>query len=62
MPAAFACQTSISTSFTGAPVPSKTIPSTRMRSPAAFGPAMSVPSSCSKILNPAAPGAMPMWT
>ena len=62
MPAALACQTSISTSFTGEPVPSITSPSTRIRSPAAFGPAMSVPSSCSKILKPAAPGARPMWT
>ena len=62
MPAALACQTSISTSLTGLPVPSKTTPSTAIRSPSAFGPAMSVPSSFSKISNPAAPGASPMWT
>jgi hypothetical protein len=38
------------------------MPSTVIRSPFAFGPAMSVPSSFSKISKPAAPGASPMCT
>jgi len=62
VPAALACQIAMRTSFTGLPVPSVTMPSTVIRSPAAFGPAMSVPSSFSKRLKPAAPGARPMWT